>query len=448
MKNGLHSKFATPENLTGKRVTVVGLGRFGGGVGAASWLCSQGAIVTVTDAAPADALEESIAQLSDLEINFDLGGHSPESFTQADLLVVSPAIPPQMPLLKQARQAGKPITTEINLFIERCPCKIVAITGSVGKSTTTAMVGEVLKTRYRTHVGGNIGKSLLPDLDKISADDIAVLEISSFQLEYTREINFRPDIALVTNLIPNHLDRHETMENYSDAKQNIFRFQVASDLLILNAVDDAIKVWASDAPSRVEFFSPDDDAFDLAIPGLHNQANAQATWAIAKSLGISRHDTARALGKFPGLIHRLEFVCENQLIKFFNDSKCTTPTGAVVALNAFAPGKTILLAGGYDKKVSFAELAQTIATRAKAVIAFGQVGAQIAADVKNAPGFHCELVVENVDTLEEAFAGALKLSAPGDNILLSPACASYDQFTNYQQRGELFRKLVKNCSKF
>ena len=434
-------------DFAGKRVTVVGLGRFGGGIGAARWLCNQGAIVTVTDQASETDLAESLDQLAGLSINFDLGGHSPESFLEADYLVVSPAIPPEMSLLTQARQAGVPITTEINLFIERCPARIVAVTGAVGKSTTTAMIGEVLKHDFTVHVGGNIGKSLLGELDQIKPTDIVVLEISSFQLEYTSEIKFRPDIALVTNLIPNHLDRHGTMEAYASAKQNIFRYQREDDLLILNQTDPATANWAKLAPGKVKFFTPIADAFDLAIPGIHNQANAQAAWAVAQALGVSRKTASAELAKFPGLIHRLEFICEKNLIKYFNDSKCTTPTGAVVALSAFDPGKAIILLGGYDKKVSFAELADAITTRAKAVVAFGQTADSIIQAVKSAPGFYDSLGVKTATDLSEAFEIAQNLAKPGDAILLSPACASYDQFTNYQQRGELFRKLAKNSDK-
>ena len=430
-----------------KKVTVVGLGRFGGGIGAARWLANQGASVTISDRASADDLADSLAKLDGLGIKFNLGGHIETDFTEADLLVVSPAIAPEMPLLKLARKKKIPITTEINLFIERCPAKIVAITGSVGKSTTTAMLGDILSEKFVTHVGGNIGKSLLSDLDTIKQDHIVVLELSSFQLEYTAEIQFRPNIALATNIVPNHLDRHGDMQNYVAAKKNIFRFQTADDLLILNAQDEAFSDWQKQAPSQVQFFSANTKPkFELLVPGEHNQANAQAAWAAAKSLGVSRQQAQRALSNFSGLKHRLAFVCESAGFKYFNDSKCTTPEGAIVALDSFPIKKAIILLGGYDKNVSFDKLAKQANQKAKCVIAFGQVAQKIACAIKNDlthnPTQEHSGAFILVETLEQAVAEAQKIANPGDSILLSPACASYDQFTNYEQRGDIFCNLV------
>jgi len=432
----------TPPSLAGMKVTVVGLGRFGGGIGATKWLCSQGARVTVSDKADPDELAESIRALEGLDVALHLGAHHESDFTGAELLVISPAVPGDLPQLRAATKAGVPRTSEINLLLERCPAPVVGITGSVGKSTTTAMAGRILAGRYCTHVGGNIGKSLLESLPDIQGDHVVVLELSSFQLEDLPLIGISPHVALVTNLQPNHLDRHGTMDAYAQAKQNIFRYQTDRDTLILNAADAEVTTWASQAPGRVTFFNPVDEPFELSIPGAHNQANAQGAWAIAREFDVERDQAAEALRTFAGLPHRLQFVCERQKVRYFNDSKCTTPAGAIVALEAFEPGRAVIIVGGYDKNVSFDALGAAIAQRAKAVIAIGATRAQIIASVeahRNGPA----PAVAAADDLASAVELADEHANAGDVVLLSPACASYDMFTNYEQRGELFERLVR-----
>jgi len=433
---------AEPEQLAGRRVTVVGLGRFGGGIGVTRWLRGQGADVTVSDRASAADLSESVARLDGMEVSLHLGGHEEADFLQTDLLVVSPAVPRDMPLLAAARRAGVPRTTEMNLFLERCPARIVGITGTVGKSTTTAMIGEILCGRFTTHVGGNIGVSLLERLDRIAAGDLVVLELSSFQLEDVPQIGLSPHVAVVTNLAPNHLDRHGTMGAYAAAKKNIFRFQAAGDVLILNAACEATRPWRDDAPGRVEFFDPAGPPFELSVPGTHNQANAQAAWVAARRLGVDRKTAAAALRGFRGLPHRLQFVAERDGLRYYNDSKCTTPEGAVVAMEAFESGRAILLVGGYDKHVSFQALGRALADRAKAVIALGATREQIVAAVEKHRAGRRPTVQQAAD-LADAVARARSLAEAGDVILLSPACASYDMFTNYEQRGEAFVCLVR-----
>lgn len=435
---------STPESFRSRRVSVIGLGRFGGGVAAARWLCNQGARVTVSDMAPAEALADSVAELADCDITFHLGGHHREDFLDADLLVVNPAIPPEHALLTEALDAGVTMTTEMNLFLPRCPCRVIGITGSVGKSTTTAMTGELLAERFTTHVGGNIGKSLLDDLDAIGPDDLAVIELSSFQLERLPAIDRCPEIALVTNLTQNHLDRHGTMDRYAEAKKNIFRKQGPDDLLILNRGDKALAAWASEAPGRVDWFGPSFEPFELAVPGLHNQANAQAAWAIAWQFDIDRASAERVLGRFAGLSHRLEFVAEVERVRYFNDSKCTTPAGAIVAMDAFPPRRTVLLCGGHDKGVGFEELAQVIDERARAVVTFGATRGRILEALSTCRRDRHIPEAVSVADLPEAFRAAVHLARPGDVVLLSPACSSYDQFANYEQRGETFRRLVQD----
>ncbi|MDP6542781.1 MAG: UDP-N-acetylmuramoyl-L-alanine--D-glutamate ligase [Phycisphaerae bacterium] len=430
-----------PSSLAGKRVTVVGLGRFGGGIGVTQWLCSQGAEVTVSDRASAKDLAASVAQLEGLNVELHLGGHDLDDFLQTDLLVVSPAIPPDIPPLQAAAQAGVPRTTEMNLFLQRCAAPIVGITGSVGKSTTTAMIGDILSRSLTVHVGGNIGKSLLGDLEAILPDHVVVLEMSSFQLEETEAIGVSPGVALVTNLSPNHLDRHVTMEAYAHAKQNIFRFQGQSDLLILNSADEALEGWGDLAPGRVEFFDPLGEAFDLRVTGGHNQINAQAAWAVARQFGIDRTAAAAALRDFESLPHRLQLAAEGRGVKYYNDSKCTTPGGLIVALDAFEPRTVVLIAGGSDKDVSFDKMGEAVAQRAKALVVLGATGGKIAAAAEKARSDPEPWIHTAVD-LQGAVATASELAEEGDVVLLSPACASYDMFTNYQQRGDQFAELA------
>ncbi|HUU58513.1 MAG TPA: UDP-N-acetylmuramoyl-L-alanine--D-glutamate ligase [Phycisphaerae bacterium] len=428
-----------PESLAGKRITVAGLGRFGGGVGVTRWAYSQGARVTVSDKAGPDRLAESIRALEGLDVTLHLGGHLAGDFLDTDLLVVNPAIPKDHPLLLEAIGKGVPRTTEINLFLERCRAPVVAVTGSIGKSTTTAMIGQILATRFAAHVGGNIGRSLLEDLPAIARDHVVVLELSSFQLEDLPLVGVGPHVAVVTNLKPNHLDRHKTMAAYADAKKNIFRFQSPEDVLILNASDKEVASWGSEAPGKVATFDPAGEPFALAVPGAHNQANAQAAWAAAEQFGIDRPAAAAALRAFAGLPHRLQFVAERRGVRYYNDSKCTTPDGAIVALGAFEAGKIVLIAGGYDKGVGFDEFAAAVAARAKALVALGATREKILAAVA-AQG--SPVRVERADDLRDAVGKAAALAAPGDVVLLAPACASFDMFLNYEQRGEQFTWIV------
>jgi UDP-N-acetylmuramoylalanine--D-glutamate ligase len=432
------------ESMEGLRVMVMGLGRFGGGVGVTRWLCGQGARVTVTDLASADQLTESVAKLADLPITFRLGGHEEKDLEGCDLLVVNPAVPDEAPFLVAAARRGVPITTEINLFCQRCPARLIGITGSVGKSTTAAMTAEVLARKYTTHLGGNIGRSLLEELadGTIQAGHLVVLELSSFQLERMAAIRLSPQVAVVTNLRPNHLDRHGTLEAYATAKKNIFRFQRTQDLLIINAADPAIAAWAAEAPGRVVTFALADEPFELVLPGEHNQMDAQAAWAIGKALGVSRSDAAAALRDFRGLPHRLALVAERGGVRYFDDSKATTPDSAMAALRSFEEGSVVAIVGGYDKHVPLDELCRQLAQRCKAIVATGQVGPQLAQGVRShlEPARHGAVSLE--PSFDDAVAAAVRQAAPGDVVLLSPACASYGQFTNFMERGRRFQMLV------
>ncbi len=432
-------------NLADKRVTVVGLGRFGGGVGLTRWLCGQGAKVTVSEKAQAEELADSVLALKSFDVDLRFGGHDERDFLEADLLVVNPAVPKDIPPITAAQAAGVPRTSEINLFLQRCPARIVGVTGSVGKSTTTAMTGAILACRWPTHVGGNIGGSLLEDLPNIAEDHLVVLELSSFQLEDIPLVGISPHVAVVTNLSANHLDRHGTMSAYADTKKNIFRFQSSTDVLILNSACQATKNWKTESRAQVRMFYPEAEPFELGVPGRHNQANAQAAWTAARYLGIDRKSAASALRSFSGLPHRLEFVAEIEGIRYFNDSKCTTPDGAIVALESFDSGKVVIIVGGYDKGLSFDRLAETICRRAKGVVTIGTTQAKVITAIREHLASR-PLDIERADDLDSAVAAARKLAGPGDVVLLSPACASYDMFTNYEKRGEAFVELVSELN--
>lgn len=427
------------DSLANKRVVVMGLGRFGGGVGVTRWLCEQGAAVVVTDLAKADDLASSIAQLDGLPVEYRLGGHDAVELDRADVLIANPAVAFDAPLLVAARKRGLTVTTEINLFLSHCPAPVAGVTGSVGKSTTCALAAEAIATARPTHLGGNIGRSLLTELGRIEADHAVVLELSSFQLAYLPTIARSPEVALVTNLLANHLDRHGTMDHYAACKRNLFRYQRSGDVLIVNADDPATRGWAEDAPGRVEQFRLDDQPFELAIPGLHNQVNAQAAWAVARQFGASRPAAAKAFAQFTGLPDRLQRVAERDGVRFYNDSKATTPEGAVVALDAFAPRTAVAIVGGYDKHAPLADFGRALAERCAAVVCTGQTGPAVAEQVRRA-GFEGPIV--EAAGFDQAVAAAAALAQPGQVVLLSPGFASYDQFSNYQQRGRRFVELV------
>ncbi len=447
-------------NLRSRRVVVMGLGRFGGGVGVARWLAQQGAMVTVTDQEPAEKLEASMAQLAGLNITFQLGGHDPDILNACDLLVVNPAVDKARSGFFQAVvKSNVPRTTEINLFLQRCNAKVIGVTGSVGKSTTTAMIqlamAAALKesgSRGTCFLGGNIGRSLLGDLERIKPDDVVVLELSSFMLEDFPWIHFSPHIAVVTNLAGNHLDRHGTLESYAAAKQNILRFQTADDIAILNGDDPVVRQWAALTRGRVRFYSTQNvREIELAVPGRHNQSNARAALAVVAAAGMEAHTAAvlKALAEFSGLPHRLQLVHTGTTgVRWFNDSKATTPEAAMTGLAAMDRGQFICVVGGYDKHADMTAFCRQLAALAGGVIGIGATGQALVSGAIAAglPQDHCVYA----ETLDAAMVMADQWIGGNDTtrhqfnaVLLSPACASYGQFTNYEQRGERFAALAR-----
>jgi UDP-N-acetylmuramoylalanine--D-glutamate ligase len=441
------------KEFAGKRVVVMGLGRFGGGIAAARWLVGQGARVTVTDLAPAKDLAESVSELDGLPIQYRLGGHNPADLDGCEMLVVSPAVPKdRSDFVTRAKAKGVRISSEMNLFAERCPARrIIGITGSAGKSTTTAMIGSILQAACpasgpgRAWMGGNIGHSLLPNLTEMSPEDVVVLELSSFQLEDLGSIRWSPNFALITNLQPNHLDRHGTFEAYADAKLNIVRFQRPSDAVFVHARDEATAKRVRDAGGgerlkRFEFDAAFADA--LRVPGSHNRGNAAAAIAVARAVGIGDEEIRAGLAAFTGLPHRLELVGEFGGVRYFNDSKATTSESARIALEAFDE-PVIMLVGGRGKGAPFTELARAMAKKAKGVVCYGETQGEFLRELGAADAASRQARVASADSFEHAVALGRQMAAPGDVVVLSPACTSYDMFKNYEQRGETFRQIVR-----
>ncbi len=450
-------------NFAGKKVLVMGLGRFGGGIDVVTFAHEAGAKVIVTDLAPAEQLSDSVGRLGGLEgVEFHLGSHAPADFEQADIVVANPAVPSDNQFLQIARRAGKYVTTQMNIFFELCPAHIIGITGANGKSTTTALTAHLLKNTRdegrgtrdeKIWLSGNIGNQpLLTTIDQINPADLVVLELSSFQLEQLAEIQKAPNVALLTNLTPNHLDRHGTFANYCAAKENIFKFQELSQdhpaISVFNAEDKIAAGWfekyRKDAGRVCIKFSADDVSEEIrqcyALPGRANLSNLAAAMAIARQFGVDDEQIRDCLPGFKALPHRLEFVERINSVRWYNDSKATTPQGAMTALEAFDQ-PIIIIAGGYDKHIPFDELGEKIARKAKAAILIGTTAPKIAEAIRLAKGR--ETKIETVKSLADAVRLANQLSDPGDVVLLSPACASYDMFENYEQRGREFAKLVQ-----
>lgn len=428
--------------LQGLRVTVMGLGLFGGGLGVARFLVKRGARVTVTDMKSAHDLREAVAELQGLPIDLHLGGHYDDDFLQADLVVVNPAVPATSPWIKMA----KALDTEMNLFWKLMPpARTVGITGSNGKTTTTTLTGELLKLGPRkTWVGGNIGVSLLERLDEIRPEDVVVLELSSFQLENLGRLRKSPNVAAVLNLTPNHLDRHGTFEAYAEAKRQIVAHQKDVDVKILNANDAAVRAFAS--PSKTLLFRKEtlaEEGIDVSrrkIPGDFNLENMAAA-ALAARAAVDwpgwKAACEKVFNEFPGVEHRLEFVAEKRGVKYYNDSKATDPEATVAALSTL-PGPFVLILGGFDKKTPFDLLAREIAARpVRACVLMGQTAPAIEAALRAQPRVPDLL---KAPTMAEAVAAAP--TKPGDILLLSPACASWDMYRNFTERGRSFKSAV------
>ena len=433
-----------------KNITIMGLGQYGGGVGVTRYLADeyQTAHLTITDLATQDQLADSLSQINDLitqnKINLRLGEHQLDDFTTADLVIANPAVPKpwKNQYLLAAQNAHVPITTEIRLLIEALPPRTttIGVTGSAGKSTTSSMIHHILKNqKHPSHLGGNLGGSLLNNLQTIHEQDIFILELSSAQLHWLGESighqnapGWSPNIALLTNISPNHLDWHETLDHYQKSKENIFRYQNKSDIAIRAEQIDLTKYEKIIASTQ------------LKIPGNHNKQNALLAAILCESaFKINLTTAIESLRSFTGLPHRLQLILETDPpnhLRFYNDSKATTPEATLLAVRAFPdPGKIHLIAGGYDKKINLTKVSNLAPTLA-GLYTIGSTGKRIAESAHSQNTHYHE-------TLKKAVQSAIPAMKPGDILLLSPASASWDQFTNFEQRGHAFTQLVRRLVK-
>jgi UDP-N-acetylmuramoylalanine--D-glutamate ligase len=472
-------------------VLIVGLAREGTAL--ARFLAERGARVTVTDVKPAEALADGMEALAGLPVTLALGGHPVSLLNGNDILFVSPGVPLEIPFLAEARQRGLPLSSETRLFTRLCPAPIIGITGSSGKTTTTALVGEMLRTAgRRTWVGGNIGQPLIGHLDKMAPDDIVVMELSSFQLEFfapwTAGLGsgdswdgagvlfdpegWSPPIAAVLNITPNHLDRHPSMAAYIAAKSHIINYQQPGEVALLNLDDEITRnldegvalrrqrvLWFSmeqEAPEGaflvgddlVLRLSGDEQVIchkrDLRLLGEHNTANALAACALAAAAGAPAQALHQVASTFQGVEHRLELVRERHGVRWYNDSIATTPERTVAALKSFdAP--VVLLAGGRDKHLPWGEMAALTWRQVRQLILFGEAadlieGAMQKASSGQQVGYGTQ--IHDAGTLARAVALAAQVAQPGDVVLLSPGGTSFDAYRDFAARGEHFRQLV------
>lgn len=435
--------------LESRRVTVMGLGRFGGGVGVARFLAQQGAEVLVTDLSPSEQLVDSLARIADLvdrgSITLRLGGHNVADFTTCDLVIANPAVPRPWDdrFLRAARAAGVPIETEIGLVVDRLGRdRVIAVTGSAGKSTTAAMVAHAISASgASTILGGNIGGSLLMDLDRAAAADWIVLELSSAQMYWLNEAaprRWSPRVAIVTNFGPNHLDWHGTLAHYENSKRSILGRQGRGDTAILGS---GAQEWPTGVGVVRRVIAEDPRVPELRVPGRHNRLNASAALLACGAAGVDARSAAAAMASFPGLPHRLAFVAERRGVRYYNDSKSTTPEAALLAIEALCDGEAAkrarvhLIAGGYDKGMDLSPIARAARDLA-GLYSIGATGRGLA-DAAGDGSLWCE-------TLSRAVSEAVGRARAGEVVLLSPACASWDQFANYEARGDAFVRLVES----
>ena len=455
---------AERDEFFGSRVTLMGLGGFGGGEGAARYLAERGARVTVTDLRSEDELAEALGRLGDLPITYHLDGHADVDFTDTDVVIVNPAVKPNSPYLRLARRAGVRLDTAVNIFLRRCRARVLGVTGSNGKSTTARLAFEMIRRGgRRAWLGGNLGGSLLGDLAEMGPGDVMIMELSSFQLHRLPWSGRAPDVAVALNVTPNHLDWHGTFDAYASAKRNIVTMQKPDDFAVLHTADDEVRRWRYECGGGVfcvtETETSDDGAWiagstaklksgerraeaslaSLALPGRHNRANAACAASAAWLVGTPIDAIEAAIADCRPLPHRLETVATLGGVQYVEDSVSTTPESAIAALNSYK-GPVHLIAGGSSKGTPFEELGRAIAERAATVALIGRTADEIEAAVRAWPESQAEIV--RADSLRDAVIALRARAHPGSVVLLSPACASFDMFADYVDRAEQFRQLV------
>ncbi len=459
---GTEPELLRVDRIIGKKISILGMAR--SGLALAKTLKELGAKVFVSDLKNENNLKSETSELKRLKIDFETGGHTQKLLQEKDYLVLSPGVPGDIPIVKEAEFLGLPVFSEIEVAYWLCPAEIVAITGSNGKTTTTTLVGEILKKAGRKNwVAGNIGVAFSGVLSQISPEGIAVLEVSSFQLEKIQE--FKPRVSAILNLSPDHLDRYPNVDSYIQAKFRIFENQDKSDFAVLNYDDLLLRKKASEVKAPVLFFSTGTgleegayikdknllvklggkekriiDINQIGVKGPHNLSNAACASLIATILGVKPETIAEVLKEFKGVEHRLEPVAEINGIKFINDSKATNVDSVWYALQSVAK-PIILIAGGKDKGGDFSKLSGLVKEKVKLLILIGQAKEKI----KSALGSLTETI--EAQDLAEAVQTAYKKAQAGDTVLLSPACASYDMFSNFEERGKIFKQEVARLKK-
>jgi UDP-N-acetylmuramoylalanine--D-glutamate ligase len=446
-------------DLKNKRVLVVGLGK--SGLSAAMFLRAQGARVTVSDTRSAVALAKEIPALLEAGIMVESGGHGLLTFRRQDLIVVSPGVPMDTPEVKQVVAFGLPVIGELELASRYLQGQVVAITGSNGKTTTTTLVGKIFEDAgVPTLVGGNIGLPVIELVAKSTQETVSVLEVSSFQLETIEE--FHPQIAVVLNITPDHLDRHGSFENYAAAKTRITERQTADDFLVLNAEDKATQMVALKTKAQIYWFSgrrpikqgafvhgesilfvaregakaePVMPVSEIPLKGAHNVENVLAAVCTARLGKISAESIRASVAAFKAVEHRLELVKVLNEVEFYNDSKATNVDATMKALASF-PGGIHLILGGKDKDSDYSLMSEMLKERVKIVYTIGSAAEKIERQLQGV------VKIVPAETLQVAVARAAKAATIGDVVLLSPACSSFDQFENYEQRGRVFRQVV------
>jgi len=423
---------------------VMGLGLHGGGEGAARFFTKQGAKVLVTDLRARKELKESIKKLQGYSIKYVLGKHRTEDFKNADLIIKNPAVPKDSKYLKIAIKNKVPIETDIGLFFELCPWqKIIGITGTKGKSTTVTLIAKLLKTRYKVILAGNIRASALEELPRITKNTIVVLELSSWQLEDLKKHKKSPHIAIITNIMPDHLNRHKGMRDYIEAKKLIFKFQKPEDLLILNKDDKVVRGFAKETKAQVIFYSKKQAVRYLKhtkLLGEHNLSNISAAATVAKLFKIPSLSIKKILENFKGIEGRLEFVRAIKGVKYYNDTTATTPEATIAALKSFNPAAAgqaniILISGGTDKNLDFKKLAEEISKRVKSLILLpGTATRKIEKAIRPR-----QFSIIKVNSMKHAVNEASERAGKGDIVLLSPGCASFGLFQHEFDRGKQFQ---------
>lgn len=448
-------------DLNNKRVLVVGLGK--SGVASALFLKSRGARVTVSDSKPETELRDEILLLLEHGITVETGGHGDRTFRGQDLIVVSPGVPIDAPQLVQARTLGEPVIGEIELAAQFLAGPIVAITGANGKTTTTSLAGEIIAAgKFSAQVGGNIGTPAISFVDRAGPATWTVLEVSSFQLETI--VEFRPRIAVILNITPDHLDRHKTFINYVNAKARVFENQRPDDFTILNADDPTTAGLSDRTRAQLFWFSRKKEVekgalargaqlyfrdghsereimplAEVPLKGAHNLENVLAGVSVGMIVGCQPEQIRHAVRNFKAVEHRLEFVARVAGVDYYNDSKATNVDATIKALESF-PANIHLILGGKDKGSDYTVLHELLRQRVKRVYTIGAAAAKIESQIQDAAE------IDHAETLETAVRRASESAEPGDVILLAPACASFDQFRSYEHRGKVFKEVVHSLA--